>query len=123
MASAIPQDHGVGAGLGFASSRALAYGLAVAAVAAALALTLLVRHVSGNPTFFLFYVAIFVSVWFAGRGPGVLATVLCAAVLHSLFRDSSDLLVATGEKLPTLLAFVTCMVAADVLSTRRHRAE
>src|SRR5689334_9236602 len=123
MATAVPQDHGAAAALASASSRLLAYGMALAAVAAAVALTFLLRHVSGNPTFFLFYVAIFVSVWFAGRGPGVTATVLSTAALHSLFRGSGDLLILTGEKLPTLIAFVTCLVAADILSTQRRRAE
>src|SRR5215471_17916552 len=123
MASAIPQDHGAVAPLAAASSRPLAYALAVASVAAALALTLLVRRVTGNPTFFLFYLAIFASVWFGGRGPGLLATVLSAGALHSLFRGTGDLLIVTGEQLPTLIAFVTCMVAADVLSTWRDRTE
>ena len=123
MASAIPQEQGAAAVLASFSSRVLAYALAVAAVATAVALTLLVRHVSANPTFFLFYVAIFVSVWFAGRGPGLVATALSAAALHSLFRGSGDLLVVTAERLPTLLALLTCLAAADVLSTQRHRAE
>jgi PAS domain S-box-containing protein len=97
--------------------------LAIAAVAAALALTFFIRQASGNPTFFLFYVAIFISVWFGGRGPGWLATAFAALMLHLLFRSTGDPLAFTGEKFPTLLAFITSMVTADILSTQRHRAE
>jgi len=53
----------------------------------------------------------------------LLATILSAAALHSLFRGTGDLLAVTGEQLPTLVAFITCLVAADVLSLRRDRAE
>jgi PAS domain S-box-containing protein len=123
MATAVPQDRGAPEAVGFASSRLLAFGLAVAAVAAAVPLTLVIRHTSGNPTFFLFYAAIFVSVWFAGRGPGVLATALCALALHLLFRSSGGLLAVTGEKIPTLLACIASLATADMLSTQRHRAE
>jgi len=123
MVTAVSQHQSASVALSFASSRRFAYCLAIAAVAAAVALTLLIRHVTGNPTFFLFYAAIFVSVWFAGRGPGVVATVLCAIALHSFFRHSGDFFVVTGERLPTLLAFITSMIAADILSTQRHRAE
>jgi len=105
------------------SSIATGYGLAVAAVAAALLLTLLIRGTTGNPTFFSFYVAIFLSVWFGGRGPGWLATALAILALHSVFRNTGDLMAMTGEKFPTLLAFIICMVTGDVLSTQRHRAE
>jgi PAS domain S-box-containing protein len=99
------------------------YGLAIAAVVTALALTLLIRRTTGNPTFFSFYVAIFLSVWFGGRGPGWLATALAVVAVHAMFRSADDLLAVTGEKLPTVLAFITCVVVADVLSTQRYRAE
>src|SRR5262249_12475093 len=56
-------------------------------------------------------------------GSGWLATALAIMALHSLFRDTGNLLVMTGERLPTVLAFITCMVTADILSTQRHRAE
>src|SRR6516165_1031268 len=122
MMSAVSRDEAADR-VRSASSIVSGYGLAIAAFAAALILTLSIRHVTGNPTFFLFYVAIFVSVWFGGRGAGWVATALAIVTLHSFFRTTTDLLVVTGERLPTLLAFITTMVAADVLSTKRHRAE
>jgi PAS domain S-box-containing protein len=105
------------------SSTVFAYGLATVALVAAVILTLFIRYITGNPTFFVFYVAIFLSVWFGGRGPGWLSTILALAALHLFFRSSGELLAMTGERLPTALAFVICMVTADVLSTRRHRTE
>jgi len=123
MESAIPHDNGTDPGSRSASSFFARYGLAIAAFATALVLTLFIRYASGNPTFFSFYIAIFVSVWFGGRGPGWLATALATIAVHSLFRGTGDLLAVTGEKLPTVLAFIICVVAADILSTRRHRAE
>ena len=123
MESGIPHDNPADPGSRSASSMLADYGLAIAAVAAALALTLFIRHTTGNPTFFSFYIAIFLSVWFGGRGPGWLATALAVVAVHSLFRSTDDLLTVTGEKLPTVLAFIICVLVADLLSTQRHRAE
>jgi PAS domain S-box-containing protein len=123
MVSAIPDGPFEETRSRSASSTVFAYGLAIAAFAAAILLTFFVRYITGNPTFFAFYVAIFLSVWFGGRGPGWLSTILALAALHWLFRSSGELLVVTGERLPTVLAFVICAITADVLSTRRHRTE
>ena len=70
MESAIPHEDSSNPGSRSASSFVARYGLAIAAFAAALVLTLFIRYASGNPTFFSFYIAIFVSIWFGGRGPG-----------------------------------------------------
>ena len=123
MDSTVPHHNTAVPGPRSAPSIVAGYGLAIASIAAALILTFFIRQASGNPTFFLFYIAIFISVWFVGRGPGWLATAVAIIVLHSLFRDTANLLVFTGEKLPTVLAFITCAVVADVLSTQRHRVE
>ena len=123
MVSAIPDDPLEETRSRSASSTVLDYGLAIAAFAAAILLTFFIRYITGNPTFFAFYVAIFLSVWFGGRGPGWLSALLALAALPWLFRSSGELLVLTGERLPTVLAFVVCAITADVLSTRRHRAE
>jgi len=79
MEPAIPHDNSSDPGSRSAPSVAAGYGLAIAAFAAALSLTLFIRYASGNPTFFSFYIAIFVSVWFGGRGPGWLATALASS--------------------------------------------
>jgi PAS domain S-box-containing protein len=123
LASVIPGEPYDEMGSRSPSSTVFAYGLATVALVAAVILTLFIRYITGNPTFFVFYIAIFLSVWFCGRGPGWLSTILALAALHLFFRSSGELLAMTGERLPTALAFVICMVTADVLSTRRHRAE
>jgi PAS domain S-box-containing protein len=123
MDSAIPRDNPADPRSRAVPSIVAGYVLAAVAVAAALVLTFVIRQASGNPTFFLFYVAIFISAWFGGRGPGWLATALAGLALHLLFRNTGDALAFTGEKLPTLLAFITSVVTADILSTQRHRAE
>ena len=122
MKSSIPHDDPVASNSRSASSMLADYGLAIAAIAAALILTLLVRHTTGNPTFFAFYVAIFLSVWFGGRGPGWLAAALALIALNSLFRSTDDLLTITGEKLPTVLAFIICVVTAESLERGRNHA-
>lgn len=123
MDSGSPHDKTADPGFRSARSVISGYSLATAAFAVAFVLTLFIRSTTGNPTFFSFYVAIFLSVWFGGRGPGWLATALAMVALHSVFRSVDDMLIVTGEKLPTLLAFLICMVTADVLSTQRYRAE
>jgi hypothetical protein len=70
MEWAILHDDRADQGSRTTSSIIAGFVLAIAAFAAALVLTMLIRRVSGNPTFFSFYVAIFLSVWFGGRGPG-----------------------------------------------------
>ena len=121
MASAIPQAGSAVSDPKSVVSIALRYGLAVVAVAAALALTLGIRYGTGSPTFFSFYIAIFVSIWFAGRGPGWLALVLASLLLHYVFFASPDTALSRAE-LPTLAAFLLCAAAAGLLSAQRWRA-
>src|SRR4051794_22747190 len=54
----------------------LRYSLASVAAALALLLTLLIRPILHEPLFSLFYVAVLVSSWYGGLGPGLLTTVL-----------------------------------------------
>jgi PAS domain S-box-containing protein len=103
------------------------YGVAMVAAAVAVGLTLGLRYTTNSPTFFLFYAAIFVSIWFYGRGPGWLTTVLaCVATIPLLpdqFPGPVVHVAVLPTRLPTVLAFVLCATTADWLSTRRHRTE
>src|SRR4051794_12422192 len=54
----------------------LRYSLASGAAILALLLTLLMRPILHEPLFSLFYVAVLVSSWYGGLGPGLLATAL-----------------------------------------------
>src|SRR3954452_5840458 len=84
---------------------ALACLLAAVAVAVALGLTLLVRQITENPTFFAFYLAIFASVWFGGRVPGLVALALSSFILYGMSIGAKELAPATRE-LPTLAALI-----------------
>jgi hypothetical protein len=56
----------------------LRYGLAVTSVAAALATTLILRHYNSPPRFISHFtmIAIAITFWYAGTGPGLLALLL-----------------------------------------------
>jgi PAS domain S-box-containing protein len=123
MASAIPQLNGARAPSESVAYLLLRYGFAIIAVAAALALTLIIRRGTGSATFFSFYVAIFVSIWFAGRGPGWLSFALSSLFLHYFFFATSGFVALSREETPTLLAFVLSGVTAAALSAQRSRAE
>lgn len=86
---------------------ALRYALAVASVAAALLITRLLQ-----PTVFptpLFFVAIVVSTWLGGTGPGIVAVLLATVVLnhyfvpHGIAASSASLLYLAQFSLPGLL--------------------
>src|SRR5499426_2672495 len=68
------------------TSVVLSYGLAVVSVAIALGLALLTQlQTVPNLEFPLFLMAIAVTVWYAGTGPGVLAVVLSGLSLDYFF--------------------------------------
>jgi PAS domain S-box-containing protein len=123
MASAIPQLNGARAPSESVAYLVLRYGFAIVAAAAALALTLIIRRGTGSATFFSFYVAIFVSMWFAGRGPGWLSFALSSLLLHYFFFASPGFMAFSREEMPTLVAFVLSGVTAAALSAQRSRAE
>jgi two-component system, LuxR family, sensor kinase FixL len=96
------------------------YGYAVLVVVVALvaAIALHTFDLEG----FLFVIAVPVAVWLGGRGPGILAVLLSAVVLHFVFIAPED----TGAVMSTGAYFVVFSVLAAVvtiLSEARHRAE
>jgi PAS domain S-box-containing protein len=96
------------------------YGYAVLVVVVALGAALALR--SFDLEGFLFVIAVPVAVWLGGRGPGVVAIILSAVVLHFVFIAPT----ATGAMLPSYGYFVVFSVLAvlvTVLSEARHRAE
>ncbi len=96
------------------------YGYAVLVVVLALGAALALR--SFDLEGFLFVIAVPVAVWLGGRGPGVVAIILSAVVLHFVFIAPD----ATGALLPSYGYFVVFSVLAvlvTALSEARHRAE
>ncbi|MBD0335701.1 MAG: PAS domain S-box protein [Cyanobacteria bacterium Co-bin13] len=73
----------------------LSYGAALVAVALALALTFYLQQVLTSQLFALFYVAVAVSAWYGGLGPGILAALLSVGVInhfliYPLYNNSPD---------------------------------
>ena len=124
MASATSDDRSTAPSLKGSLLGLPGYGVAILATTLALGLTYGLRYTTGSPTFFLFYAAIFVSVWFCGRGPGWVAAGLAALALLSIrFPMTAEDLAATSTRIPTVMTFALCAFAADWLSTRRRRTE
>jgi PAS domain S-box-containing protein len=123
MANAVPPNaHATGTQQGSAALAVGRYALAATAVAAALGSTLIIRYATTDPTFFAFYAAIFASIWFGGRGPGLMSLGLSLVALYAFVHDVSDPILLTRE-LPTLISCLMSALTAELLSGRRHRAE
>jgi formate hydrogenlyase transcriptional activator len=106
-----------------ALAAALRYGLAVASVATALGTTLILRFYNSPPRFISHFtlIAIAVTFWYAGTGPGLLALLLsCLGV--SLFARNHLLL--PGFPLESFLIFYAVFsLLMSWFSTSRRRAE
>jgi PAS domain S-box-containing protein len=101
----------------------LRYGIAVLSVATAIGLGFFVlRHFEAILTPFLFAVA--VTVWYAGTGPGVLATVLSVLSLNYFFlRPSFSFSPFSYADLVYLTFCTFCALAVGWVSTVRRRTE
>jgi len=97
------------------ASAVLRYGVAVSSVAAALIVTLLLRpDVLISPLFFL---AIMLSAWFGGLGPGLVAAALATSAIAYF------LLPFDPYETPKLLIFFLSAFLASSWSATRRRAE
>lgn len=102
------------------------YALAFAAVAAAALLTAALRLASSalgaRVIFAFFYVAVFVAVWFGGRGPGLLSVALSAALADLFFLPSGLLAPDLSGLLPNIF-FIVISLLAILMIDRSRRAE
>ena len=102
---------------------ALRYGLAIASVATALGTTLILRYY-GFPARFISHftlIAIAVTFWYAGTGPGLLAFVLSSLGVSLLARDH---LLLPGFPLESFLIFYAVFsLLVNWFSASRRRAE
>lgn len=97
------------------------YGLAVLTVTVALLITKsLERYTDITP---LFYAAILVSAWFAGRGPGLLAVVLATVALDYYFIEPLYTLRPDLKQLGFLLVFGLLALFTSWMGSKRKRAE
>ena len=102
------------------------YALAAASVAAASALTVALRLAASAQNarviFAFFYVAVFVAVWFGGRGPGLFAIALSVVIADIFFLNSSILAPDLSGLIPNVF-FVGISIIAVLLIERSRQAE
>jgi len=98
------------------------YALAVASVAVALGITgvLEPRTTLRTP---LFYIAIIISGWFGGMGPGLLSVVLSTLAIGYYFAPGQQPPVSNLDSRPFLLLFSLSGLIACWISVQRRRAE
>jgi two-component system, LuxR family, sensor kinase FixL len=100
---------------------ALRYGLAISSVAVALIFSLLVRpDVLVSPVFFL---AIMLSAWFGGIGPGLLAALLSTIAVAYFFLPPLHSFRFDLAHVPHLLVFFVTALLVSSWSAVRRRAE
>jgi len=98
------------------------YGIAVLFVAVALRLALLVRHCEGMAVT-SFLMAIALTVWYAGRGPGVLAIVLSILSVDYFFIPPLNHFTIGLSDLPYLVVFTLFGLLFSWLSASRRHTE
>jgi PAS domain S-box-containing protein len=102
------------------------YALAVAVVAAAALLTAALRLTTSAQNariiFPFFYVAVFVAVWYGGRGPGLLTIALSLLVANAFFVSGALLAPDFSGLMPSVF-FVGISLVAVMLIERSRRAE
>jgi PAS domain S-box-containing protein len=98
------------------------YGLAVLFVAVALGLALVVRHFEGMAVT-SFLMAIALTVWYAGRGPGVLAIVLSILSVDYFFIPPLNHFTLDLSDLPYLFVFALFGLVFSWFSASRRRTE
>ena len=95
------------------------YGILAVAIALGAALALQSFDLEG----FLFVIAVAVSVWFGGRGPGLVAVVLSVLVLDYFFLPHGESWRILPSHIAYFLIFSALTVLLTVLSETRHQAE
>ncbi len=99
------------------------YGLAIVLVAVALWLSLVLEVSFGNPFWFFLSVAVILSTWFGGSGPGWVAVGLSSLAVLYYFIPPLRAWDVKPEDLPFLFTFVVCQVVANWLISWRRETE
>ena len=101
----------------------LRYGLAVGLVTLALLVSLALQNSFGNPFWFFFSVAVIVSTWFGGGGPGWLAVLSSILAVMYFFTPPLHSFAIDAPHVPVFLTYVVCEVGAAQLISWRRRTE
>jgi two-component system, LuxR family, sensor kinase FixL len=98
------------------------YGLAVVSVAVGLVITGVLEPTTTLRTP-LFYIAIIISSWFGGLGPGLLSIVLSTLAIGYYFAPGHQTPVSNPDGRPFFLLFLLSALIACWVSVQRRRAE
>jgi C4-dicarboxylate-specific signal transduction histidine kinase len=112
--------------MSYARSRsrvAMSYALAIILVALALFVSLWLQNSFGNPFWFFFSVAVILSTWFGGAGPGWLAVVCSIFAVMYYFTPPLHSFAIDAPHVPVFLTFVACEVGVTQLISWRRRTE
>src|SRR5262249_46902627 len=96
------------------------YGLAVVSVAVALSITGLLEPTTTLRTP-LFYIAIIISGWFGGMGPGLLSVVLSTLAIGYYFAPGHQTPISNPDSRPFFVLFLLSALIACWISVQRRR--
>jgi K+-sensing histidine kinase KdpD len=99
------------------------YGFAIAVVSLALFLSLVLQVPFGDPFWFFFPVAVIASTWYGGKGPGWVAVGFSTLTVLYFFIPPVRTWILKPSEVPFFLTFVSCQVAASLLSSWRRQTE
>jgi C4-dicarboxylate-specific signal transduction histidine kinase len=99
------------------------YFLAIALVGLALFLSLILEEPFGNPFWLLFSLAVILSTWYGGRGPGWLTVLLTTLAALYFFIPPLRSWHIKPADFPFFLTFVGCQVVANWLISWRKETE
>ncbi|HEY1903774.1 MAG TPA: ATP-binding protein [Terracidiphilus sp.] len=101
----------------------LGYLAAIAIVLLALLISLVLQIRFGNPFWFFFAVAVILTTWIFGKGPGWLAAALSSAAVLYYFVPPYDAWSLSWRDVPFFLAFTLCQIGTNFLIAARKDAE
>jgi C4-dicarboxylate-specific signal transduction histidine kinase len=99
------------------------YAISVASVATAQSLASLLPAPADPSHFTLFFVAVMVSAWYGGLGPGLVATILSALSIDYFFISPVHSITLDWQAFLRLGVFLVVAVVTSYLTTARKRAE
>lgn len=99
------------------------YSAAIALVLAALWISLLLQAPLGNPFWFIVAIAVILSTWIFGKGPGWLAVALSSAGVLYYFVPPYHSWILSWRDVPFFLAFTLCQIGTNWLIGVRKDAE
>ena len=99
------------------------YGLAVLSVSVALGVSLVTQRYNFRAEFTPFLLAVAVTAWYAGSGPGVIALILSSALFDYFFTEPLYTLYVTASDVPRFVVFVAFLSLITWFGAARRRVE